>query len=42
LAPLPYSRRERAKPLEGRVAVVHFGFVCCLLWLWVRERNIAM
>jgi len=23
--PLPYPWRERAKPLEGRAAVVHFG-----------------
>jgi len=29
-APLPYPWRERAKPLEGRVAAVHFG--CCVLW----------
>ncbi len=45
LAPLPYSRRERAKPLEGRVAVVHFG--CCVLCvvccgLWVCKQNIVM
>ncbi len=27
---LPYPWRERAKPLEGRVAAAHFG--CCVLW----------
>ncbi len=29
-APLSYPWRERAKPLEGRVAAAHFG--CCVLW----------
>jgi hypothetical protein len=29
--PLPYPWRERAKPLEGRVAGAHFG-CCVLLW----------
>ncbi len=29
--PLPYPWRERARPLESRVAVAHFG--CCVLWL---------
>ncbi len=29
-APLPHLWRERAKPLEGRVAAAHFG--CCVLW----------
>jgi hypothetical protein len=30
---LPYPWRERAKPLEGRVAAAHFGCcVLCLLW----------
>jgi hypothetical protein len=29
-AQLPYPWRERAKPVEGRVAVAHFG--CCVLW----------
>jgi hypothetical protein len=28
--------RERAKPVEGRVAAAHFGccVLCCVLWLW--------
>ncbi len=39
-APLPYPWRERAKPLEGRVAVAHLDVVGCGLWvvgcgLWV-------
>ncbi len=38
--PLPYPWRERAKPLEGRVAVAHLDVVSCGLWvvgcgLWV-------
>jgi hypothetical protein len=38
--PLPYPWRERAKPLEGRVAVAHLDGVSCGLWvvgcgLWV-------
>jgi hypothetical protein len=32
-APLPYPWKERAKPLEGRVAAAHFGCcVFCVLW----------
>jgi hypothetical protein len=39
-APLPYPWRERAKPLEGRVAAAHLDVVGCGLWvvgygLWV-------
>jgi hypothetical protein len=39
-APLPYLWRERAKPLEGRVAAAHLDVVGCGLWvvgygLWV-------
>jgi hypothetical protein len=39
-APLPYPWRERAKPLEGRVAAAHLDVVSCGLWvmgcgLWV-------
>jgi hypothetical protein len=38
--PLPYPWRERAKPLEGRVAAAHLDVVGCGLWvvgygLWV-------
>jgi hypothetical protein len=38
--PLPYPCRERAKPLEGRVAAAHLDVVSCGLWvvgcgLWV-------
>ncbi len=39
-APLPYPWKERAKPLEGRVAAAHLDVVGCRLWvvgcgLWV-------
>ncbi len=38
--PLPYSWRERAKPLEGRVGAAHLDVMSCGLWvvgcgLWV-------
>jgi hypothetical protein len=32
-APLPYPWRERAKPLEGRVAAAHLDVVGCGLWV---------
>jgi hypothetical protein len=31
--PLPYPWRERAKPLEGRVAAAHLDVVSCGLWV---------
>ncbi len=35
-APVYCPWRERAKPVEGRVAAAHFGYcvLCCVLWLW--------
>ncbi len=35
-APVYCPWRERAKPVEGRVAAAHFGccVLCCVLWLW--------
>jgi hypothetical protein len=35
-APVFCPWRERATPVEGRVAAAHFGccVLCCLLWLW--------
>ncbi len=35
-APVFCPWRERAKPVEGRVAAAHFGccVLCCVLWLW--------
>jgi hypothetical protein len=41
--PLPYQWRERAKLLEGRVAVAaaHVGFVCCVVLCVVIRASLA-
>ena len=41
--PLPYQWRERAKLLEGRVAVAaaHVGFVCCVVLCVVIQASLA-